>query len=112
MFEYWACFGLACIDDEFLKKLEDASNGIGKDKVIDVVKAYGFRFSHFELAELEYILKNRRDVVVPKMKEINCAMCPPPPRPCPCSSASSIDLYDQYRNGHRDTRDRSLNQNR
>jgi hypothetical protein len=112
MFEYWACFGLACIDDEFLDKLKKAWDKEITDTVADVVKKYGFRFSQFELAELEYILANRRGDVVASMQAINQAMCAPPPRPCPCRSASSAELYDRYKTGHHGMRDKDRHPNR
>ena len=107
MIEYWACFGLACMDSVFLEKLEEASekdaskwDSGNKDKadveVASVVRAYGFRLSHFELAELAYCLRYKPEVIV-KLKEIHHIWCPPPPRPCPFEHAVSDNIYSLFK---------------
>ncbi len=96
MIEFWACMGLGCLDKEFLEKLTKA-NRAGKT-VRGVVKEYGFRLSHFELAELEYILGVKE--IVENMKNIQPMVCPPPPRPCPTRSASSLQGYREFKAAH------------
>jgi len=98
MVEFWACLGLGCTDKEFLDKLIDPSI-IGKSTVGDVVKEYGFRLSHFELAELERIL-GHNESIVELMMRIQVMICPPPPRACPDRSASSQQTYEEYKRVH------------
>ena len=100
MVDFWACIGLACIDDKFLNALRN----FGDKTLGEVVREYGFRLSCFEIAALERILGI--DEAVELMQKFRIIGCPPPPRPCPFVHFASLsahppEYYAEYRKKYR-----------
>ena len=92
--EFWALIGLACLDHGFLQELLDK-----KRNLADVVRAYGFRLTRWEMGELRRILSI--ETVTHHMHEI-CQLAwaesfnPVDRAPCWWSAERSADLAQSH----------------